>query len=181
MGRGEVRSAGSRLSPSFGSCLDRGLLPGKIHLPFECLHRHLGRAEDSTWRAVRWRRPDGRCASESDGGRNQLHFAHGHHRPAAVRCWPEQRKALRGLPQQRRGLQRRAEAVRRCSAKRCGCMSPSSFSFEGDTKIDLIVKSIPEWYQLGCRIFGGCCRVQPAHIRRISEAVRSLNAKNCTN
>ncbi|KAH7732155.1 putative homocysteine S-methyltransferase [Aphelenchoides avenae] len=59
--------------------------------------------------------------------------------------------------------------------------NPQTGRFEGDTKVDLIVDSIPTWYSLGARIFGGCCRVFPEHIRRIADACQALNAKLSVN
>ncbi|KAI1725486.1 homocysteine s-methyltransferase domain-containing protein [Ditylenchus destructor] len=46
--------------------------------------------------------------------------------------------------------------------------------FEGSPKIDMIAELIPEWYKLGARIFGGCCRVLPSHIQKIAAACRKL-------
>uniref|UniRef100_A0A914HGD7 Hcy-binding domain-containing protein n=1 Tax=Globodera rostochiensis TaxID=31243 RepID=A0A914HGD7_GLORO len=46
--------------------------------------------------------------------------------------------------------------------------------FEGDSQIGAIVTALPRWFALGARVFGGCCRVTPAHIAQIAAACRDL-------
>uniref|UniRef100_A0A183CBA4 Hcy-binding domain-containing protein n=1 Tax=Globodera pallida TaxID=36090 RepID=A0A183CBA4_GLOPA len=46
--------------------------------------------------------------------------------------------------------------------------------FEGDSQIGAIVTALPRWFALGVRVFGGCCRVTPAHIAQIAAACRDL-------
>ncbi|KAL3112791.1 hypothetical protein niasHT_019765 [Heterodera trifolii] len=46
--------------------------------------------------------------------------------------------------------------------------------FEGDAKIDSIVAAVPQWFALGARVFGGCCRITPSHISQIAATCRTL-------
>jgi len=49
--------------------------------------------------------------------------------------------------------------------------------FEGSAKVDMVASLIPCWYQLGARIFGGCCRIMPEHIEQIAVSCEKLNEK----
>jgi len=53
--------------------------------------------------------------------------------------------------------------------------NPETRKFEGDTQIDLIADLIPIWYESGARIFGGCCRVMPEHIKQIADSCHKLS------
>jgi hypothetical protein len=41
----------------------------------------------------------------------------------------------------------------------------------------LIIARIPEWYSMGVRVIGGCCRVSPLHLGRIANACNALNIR----
>uniref|UniRef100_A0A915DYG1 Hcy-binding domain-containing protein n=1 Tax=Ditylenchus dipsaci TaxID=166011 RepID=A0A915DYG1_9BILA len=66
-------------------------------------------------------------------------------------------------------------------SKKCGEVYNTTLrKFEGDTRINVIAELIPTWHELGARIFGGCCRVLPNHIRQIAESCQKLKEKMIT-
>lgn len=40
-----------------------------------------------------------------------------------------------------------------------------------------LIDLIPNWYKLGARIFGGCCRVLPEHIQKMAKLCDNINEK----
>lgn len=52
---------------------------------------------------------------------------------------------------------------------------PVSKSWHGEGACEAFAQDAVCWYRAGARLIGGCCRTTPAHIRRVSQALRAMN------
>lgn len=48
------------------------------------------------------------------------------------------------------------------------------FRFYGNVRVAKIIEELDEWVKLGVRVIGGCCRVTPDDIKRITNHVRKI-------